>query len=251
MYRDGAGRAELHIVAKGMKVFVAVPSYDAKLNSSCAQSLLKAAYHCAKQDIELQPSFIHGGIFIDNARSLMVKEFLTTDCTHFFFIDADIGFESDALAGLVLADNPISLGVYPRRDPDGGEVSAYNANFHFPEEVSNGWIRVDRAATGFMCIRRDVLEVMSEKAPITKLAVSTLSKYGGPTPMVFHVRHDGTFIGEDYCFCDDYNELYKEGVFDQPIWAYPDINFDHDGILGNLHESLLENNEVPGLTDAC
>ena len=226
-----------------MKAFIAVPAYDAKLNASCAQSLLRAAYHCAKHDIELYPKFIHGGIFIDNARSLLVKEFLTTDCTHLFFIDADIGFEPDALAGLILADNPISVGVYPRRDPDvlaGAKVTAYNANFHDPETVVNGWLRVDRAATGFMCIRRDVLEVMSDRAPVTKLAESKFSKFGGPTPMVFHVKHGERFIGEDYCFCDDYNALYNEGLFDQPIWAFPDINFDHAGIFGNLHESLLE-----------
>ena len=226
-----------------MKAFIAIPAYDAKLNASCAQSLLRAAYYCAKHDIELVPRFIHGGIFIDNARSLLVKEFLKTDCTHLFFIDADIGFEADALAGLVLADNPISVGVYPRRDPDvlaGGEVTAYNVGFHGVEEVVDGWLRVKRAATGFMCIRRDVLEVMSERAPVTKLAESQFSKYGGPTPMVFHVKHGERFIGEDYCFCDDYNELYEEGVFDQPIWAFPDINFDHDGIVGNLHEFLLK-----------
>jgi len=226
-----------------MKVFIAIPAYDAKLDASCAQSLLRAGYYCAKNDIELEPRFIHGGIFIDNARSLLVKEFLDTDYTHLFFIDADIGFEPDALAGLVLANNPVSVGVYPRRDPDvlaGAKVSVYNAIFHDPEEFNNGCLRVDRAATGFMCIRRDVLEVMSERASVTNLDISRFSKYGGPTPMVFHVKHGKKFVGEDYCFCDDYNKLHEEGVFDQPIWAYPDINFDHAGILGNLHKALME-----------
>ena len=214
-----------------MKVFIAIPSYDAKLTASCAQSLLKAAAHCAKQGIELVPCFIHGGIFIDNARSLLVKKFLSTDCTHLFFIDADIGFESDALAGFVLANNPISAGVYPKRD---SKNLLFNAQVQEPQELKEGWLRLKRAATGFMCIRRDVLEVMSERAPVTDL------NQGGLTPMVFHVRHDGKFIGEDYCFCDDYNELMELGLFDQPIWAYTDINFDHDGVLGNLHQRLIE-----------
>ena len=57
--------------------------------------------------------------------------------------------------------------------------------------------------------------------------------------MVFHFNYNGgKFVGEDYSFCDDYNQLYEEGVFDEPIWAYPDINFDHDGFVGNLHKSL-------------
>ena len=209
-----------------MKVFLAIPSYDGKLTSSCSQSLLKAAYHCAKADIELVPVFIHGGIFIDNARSLLVKRFLKTDCTHLFFIDADLGFESDALAGLVLADKNIAVGVYPKRDLD---KTMFNAIIHEPHEIKDGWLRLKRAATGFMCIKRHVLEEMSRVAPVSDLV------QGGMTPMVFHVTHYPRFRGEDYCFCDDYNSF-----FDEPIWAYMDINFDHDGKLGNLYEKLEE-----------
>jgi hypothetical protein len=209
-----------------MKVFVAVPSYDAKINASCAQSLFRAAYHCAQADIELYPHFIHGGIFIDHVRSLIVRRFLETDCTHLFFIDADLGFESDALAGLVLADLPVTAGIYPKRT-DGHK---FNAKVHEPQEVKNGWLRMDRVATGFLCIQRKVLEEMSRKAPVITLGND------GEVPMVFHFDYEGDrFVGEDYAFCDDYNKQFSE-----PIWAYPDINFDHDGFTGNLHESLCK-----------
>lgn len=218
-----------------MKAFIAIPAYDAKLTASCAQSLLKAGMVCANQGIELQPCFIHGGIFIDNARSLLVKKFLKTDCTHLFFIDADIGFESDAIAGMVLANHPIGVGVYPKRD----DSRQFNTVIHEPQQFKNGWIRLDRAATGFMCIRRDVLEIMSQHAPVCDL------NQGGKTPMVFHVRHDEVFVGEDYAFCDDYNALLQKGVFSEPIWAYPDINFDHDGVLGNLHKTLSSDSIPP------
>ena len=130
-----------------------------------------------------------------------------------------------------MANHPIGVGVYPKRDID---ELLFNAIVHEPQELKNGWLRLDRAATGFMCIRRDVLEIMSARAPVCDL------NQGGLTPMVFHVRHDKTFVGEDYAFCDDYNALLEEGVFDEPIWAYPDINFDHDGVLGNLHKRLIE-----------
>jgi hypothetical protein len=213
-----------------MKVFIAIPSYDAKVTSSCAQSLLKAAYHCAKHDIELEPHFCRGGIFIDHVRSLLVRRFLETDCTHLFFIDADIGFESDALARLVMSGLPVSAGIYVKRT---GEKKRFNAKVHDPVEMLGDWIRVDRAATGFMCIQRHVLDEMSKRAEIADLGRD------GLVPMVFHFDYSGRFKGEDYAFCDDYNELHEEGVFDEPIWAYPDINIDHDGYVGNLHESLM------------
>ena len=218
-----------------MKVFVAVPSYDAKLTASCAQSLFKAAHNCALHGIELYPHFIHGGIFIDHVRSLIVQRFLETDCTHLFFIDADIGFESDALAGLVMSGFPVSAGVYTKRakEDDLSGKTLFNASVHEPQEVDRGWLRMDRVATGFLCIERSVLEVMSEEAETIILDKEV--------PMVFHFStKNGKFVGEDYSFCDDYNELHEKGVFDQPIWAFPDINFNHDGYVGNLHETLIE-----------
>ena len=221
-----------------MKVFVAIPSYDAKVTSSCAQSLFKAAYHCAKYGIEIEPHFIRGGIFIDHVRSLIVRRFLETDCTHLFFIDADIGFESDALTGLVMSGHPVSAGIYLKRTD---EKKRFNAKVHEPQEVINGWLRMDRVATGFLCIERRVLDEMSKRAPVLGLGRD------GRVPMVFHFSYEGgnggyigEFAGEDYSFCDDYNKLVEEGVFDQPIWAYPDITFDHDGYIGNLHESLCD-----------
>jgi hypothetical protein len=213
-----------------MKVFVAIPSYDAKLTASCAQSLFLAAYHCAKHNIELHPHFIHGGIFIDHVRSLIVRRFLETDCTHLFFIDADLGFESSALARLVLSGLPVTAGIYPKRTKD---KKRFNAKVYEPLEMKGDWLRMNRVATGFLCIEREVLEKMSEKAKTIQLGGD------GEVQMVFHFNYDGDrFAGEDYSFCDDYNNN-----FDEPIWAYPDINMDHDGHTGNLHESLL--NEIP------
>ena len=213
-----------------MKVFLAIPSYDAKLTASCAQSLFKSAYHLAKADIEVVPHFIQGGIFIDHVRSLIVRRFLETDCTHLFFIDADLGFESDAILGLVTSGLPVTAGVYTKRC----KKRLFNGVAHEPQEVVNGWLRMRRVATGFLCIERGVLEIMSERAQITKLGDD------GDVPMVFHFNYNnGKFVGEDFSFCDDYNQLVKEGVFKEPIWAYPDINFDHDGFLGNLHDSLI------------
>ena len=222
-----------------MKVFVAVPSYDAKLTASCAQSLFKAAHNCALHGIELHPHFIHGGIFIDHVRSLIVQRFLETDCTHLFFIDADIGFESDALAGLVMSGFPVSAGIYTKRatEDDLSGKTLFNAKVHEPQERVRDWLRMDCVATGFMCIERRVLEIMSGFAKTIILDKEV--------PMVFHFSTDnGRFVGEDYSFCNDYNKLYEEKVFNEPIWAYPDINFDHDGFLGNLHESLSEGRDV-------
>jgi hypothetical protein len=104
-----------------------------------------------------------------------------------------------------------------------------------PQEFKGPWMRVNRVATGFMCLERRVLEEMTSRVHLCKI------NDRGDVPMVFRTQLEDRFIGEDYCFCDDYKELYEKGVFDEPIWVYPDITFNHDGYVGNLHESLEEN----------
>ena len=145
-----------------MKAYLAIPSYDAKITSSCAQSLVKAAVICANAGIEIQPFFTQGGIFIDHVRSLVVRKFLETDCTHLFFIDADLGFESDAIAGLMLSGFPVTAGIYTKRSKD----LLFNGTAHEPQELKDGWLRMKRVATGFLCIERSVLEEMSKRAQI-------------------------------------------------------------------------------------
>jgi hypothetical protein len=205
-----------------MKVFIATP-VSHNVTPSFASSILKAGLDCQSRDIEVHMNFLRNSCFIEIARSVLVKLFLESDCTHFFFIDADIGFESHALAGLVQSECQFTAGVYRKREPD----LKFNVKFSDPVEYNGPWMRAERAATGFMCIHRHVLEKMSETALVIDVA-----KHGN-VPMVFHTSFEGgKFTGEDYCFCDDYNEQFDEG-----IWVYPDITFDHDGYLGNLHES--------------
>lgn len=228
-----------------MKVFVATPIREDRVHASYAQSLMMAAQDCARREIELVPKILQNSCFIQLARSVLVKLFLETDCTHLFFIDSDIGFEGHALAGLVEAGVPICAGVYRKREPGG----LFNAKVHEPHEMRGPWLRVDKVATGFMCIERGVLERMSKRT--TSLYVGGY----GEVPMVFDFSTDypdddadmpevKRMIGEDYNFCNRYNNLYDNGVFDQPIWVYPDITLDHDGIVGNLHETLSEDRAI-------
>jgi len=213
-----------------MKVFVATPLRDT-VTAEYAQSLFYAGLDCKSRGIEIIPNIIRNSCFVDIARSVLVRNFLDTDCTHLFFLDSDIGFESHAIAGLVQAGVPLCAGVYPKRD----EKKRFAAQVYEPQELRGPYLRVDRVATGFMCIERRVLEEMTARVHSCKVSTN------GSIPMVFRTdtRTGNIFVGEDYCFCDDYNKLYEEGVFDEPIWVYPDITFNHDGYVGNLHESLL------------
>jgi hypothetical protein len=218
-----------------MKIFIATPAYKGEVTAAYAASLMEVGQDCASHGIELSGSIIKNGIFIEKARSVACKNFLETDCTHLFFIDADLGFDGRFVRELASVGLPFTAGVYRKRQD---EVS-FNAQFDDPQYAENpgqraSWVSAVRVAAGFMCLERNVIEAMSN------VTWSVDDKGNGIVPMVFQTRYEGVderkFIGEDYCFCDDYMRLYRKGVFEHPIWVWPDITFNHDGYVGNFHE---------------
>lgn len=217
----------------GIHAFICTPAYDGKVESNYSQSLAEAAFCAPLYGIRITASVMGNGAFIELARNIFVKRFLEefTDTTHLFFIDADLRFQPNAFIGLLQANLPICAGSYRRRqDPEDYPIV-------FADEPEKGglwfiddWIQAKRVATGFLCIRRDVLTEMAADAPQINIPDQK-----GPVPWLFHTKFDeqNRFVGEDYAFCDDYVKRYGKMV---PVW--PNFDFTHGGFSGNLSEYL-------------
>lgn len=218
-------------------VFIATPAYDGKVDTDYCQALAEASFMAPLYQIQVNQSVMGNGAFIDLARNIFVKIFLEKfpDATHLFFIDSDLKFPPQAFIGLARAGKDICAGVYRRRQ----EPEDYPVQFaEHPEmgglwvdDDDNGaWIMANRVPTGFLCISRKVIEEMAEDA--VKLDIHGQD---GPVPQLFYTRvdEDGKFIGEDYCFCDDYVKKYGKPI---PVWG--NIDFVHGGYKGNLLEFL-------------
>lgn len=226
--------------AKLNHVFIATPAYDGKVDTAYCQSITDAVYACPLFGVKVTLSCLANGAFIELARNQFVKTFLEEqkDCTHLFFIDADLSFPPDAFVGLINLDWPIVAGVYPKREP----TESYPVQWAEHEDGGlwagdEGFLMANRVPTGFLCIRRDVLEEMAEDAE--KL---TITGTEGTVPWVFGTSiidtKDGgkTLIGEDFYFCDRYVEKYGK-----PIPVYCDIDFVHGKYKGNIAEWLNRN----------
>lgn len=224
--KDNFQKANIH-------AFVATPAYDGKVECNYSQSLAEAAFCCPLYGVRLTASVMGNGAFIELARNIFVKRFLedVTDATHLFFIDADLKFPPNAFIGLLQANLPICAAAYRRRqDPEDYPLV-------FADEPEKGglwliddWLQCKRVATGFLCIRRDVLEEMAAAAPQINIPDQK-----GPVPWVFHTKFDEKerFVGEDYAFCDNYVARYGKMI---PVW--PNFTFVHGGFEGNLSEYL-------------
>jgi hypothetical protein len=220
----------------GLHVFVATPAYDGKVDTDYCQSMIQAAYALPLMGIKITASCLANGAFIDLARNQFVQTFLDDhqECTHLFFIDADVCFPPDALIGLVGLNLPVVAGVYRKREEDEKYPIRYMEHPDGGLWCEDNFIFADRVPTGFLCIRRDVVEEMSADAVQLKIAGND-----NFVPRLFYTDlikdKDGNtgMIGEDFCWSDNYVEKYGVGI---PVW--PDIDFKHGGFEGNLAEFL-------------
>lgn len=231
--RIGDKRKAAAVTPDKWDVLVCTPAYDGKVDTGYSQSLAEAAFCSPLYMVKMNASVMGNGAFIDLARNIFVKMFLEKfpDATHLFFIDADLQFPPNAFIGLVRSGLPICAGVYRRRQ----EPEDYPCKFsEHPEKgglwVEDDWVMMDRVPTGFLCISRKVLEEMAADARQLKI-----KDQDGPVPELFYTKIDdeGRFVGEDFCFCDDYVAKYGKPI---PVWT--NIDFVHGGHAGNLADFL-------------
>lgn len=240
---------------KPLHVYICTPAYNGQVDSDYSQSLAETSFCCPMYNIQITAGVIGNVGFIELARNMFVKKFLEEyrECTHLMFIDGDLKFESRAFVGLVRSGLPICAGLYRRRQEHEDYPAKYAEN---PEGGGlwfvNDWLQCERVPTGFLCIRRDVLEEMAAEAPCMEVA----DQKGG-VPWLFDLKKEevksdrpiaktygdaqrmlkegiepaGCFrlIGEDYTFCDKYTAKYGKPI---PVWS--NFEFVHHGFKGNF-----------------
>ena len=121
------------------------------------------------KDILVYPSFKIRGH--DKARNHIVEEFLKTDATHLFFIDADTIPPLDALDKLLAHDKDIVSGITPiiehdpmRANDSNGFYKKWNCVGVDDQHVkpNSGLVRVKGAGGSCILIKREVFEKMDK-----------------------------------------------------------------------------------------
>jgi hypothetical protein len=173
-----------------------------------------------------------GNCHVDDARNSLVRRFLMSDCSDFVFIDVDVGFEPSALVQLVSFDRDIVAGVYPKKGFD--EDFPVHALPGERWSDAEGLVEVAGAPTGFMKIKRTVLETLRS----TERARAFIGQGGNPDDEPYHpiferIIVDGRRWSGDYAFCI---KARKAGfkVFVCPEWHFThEGNYVWDGTLGD------------------
>lgn len=132
---------------------------------------------------------------VHRARMEMTRAFLETSHTHMMWIDADIEFTSQDVATLWNLQADIACGVYRMKRP--GDLYAAWKDGALVTNLSkfDGPVEVDLAGTGFLLIKREVIEKLTEKH-------GTYLGSHGRTPAIYMTPiHNDGLESEDYHFC--------------------------------------------------
>ncbi len=218
------------------KAFIATPTYAGTLCLGYVESLFAGLGNLADAGHSATVRFLPGNCYIALARNQMVTQFLETDCTDLIFIDDDVSFSPEGLVKLLSHDVDIVGGVYPMKTIDPGNYPVrVMVNDDQTPKVENGLIECDGIPTGFMRIRRVVIEAMIKAYPDREFKDSRTEKTH--FDLFACERENGVWWGEDYRFC----QLAICAGF--RIWAEPKIDFKHFGQYGwagNYHDFLCQ-----------
>lgn len=186
--------------AKGKKILLATPSYDAPA-ASYTFAIARSREALTAAGIQSGYLLLQGLCHVDDARNAIVRHFLASDCTDLMFLDADVDWEPQALVTICQRDLDVVGGVYPYRR-EGGENMPVRL-LDGSTKIVDGLLEVDGLPTGFMKIKRRVLETMAKDRPqyFDKLEPTTLM-FDRPTP-----GEDMTRWGGDVDFCNRFKAM--------------------------------------------
>ena len=262
---------------KTIKLYILTPCYGGMSHVNYTVSLISTLDVMRHYGIHCRVEFCKNDSLVSRARNnLVARAMADPECTHMLFIDSDITWAATDILKLLISDKQLCGGIYPVKhyhwnrlleNPDKNVahewVKQKNANRmiqHISDEhiiqhrllrynmntfagyltVEQNMIKVKHIATGFMMIKRDVIEKMAAAFPSTKYSddVGFLrSAENDYSYALFDCAvEDGHYLSEDWLFCSRWTKM--GGI----IHADVTINLIHSGVEdynGSLITTLM------------
>ena len=203
----------------GYKVAVATPCYGGVLTHTYEKSMMFTIPYMMGQGISFSALFVPSESIISKARNALVHEFLKTDGTHLWFIDADMGWDPQALVKLIMSGKDVVGAAGPRKQ----EPISFAGLLESPMQTcpDTGLTKASSLGTGCLVIARRVFEAIKDNFPD-----NYYFDYGTNEKIYnfFEMKiFKNMFWSEDYTFCHKCREL---GI---DIWADTKFSLDHVG----------------------
>ena len=219
--------------APATRLYVATPCYGCMMTNMFAASMIALQGACMQRGIECVVDFIGNESLVQRARNVLTARFARSPSTHLLFVDADIGFSPDAVFRALGFDRDVVCVAYPKKYIDwdnvrkklaaGDDEPVFQMGLDFNVNIKgaradcvDGFVRVLDSATGFMLIKRGVVDRMIEAYRPTLYAVNDIiGDVHGIKDYValFDCMIDPEtkrYLSEDYAFCRRWQQLGGE-----------------------------------------
>tara|TARA_R110001592_G_scaffold1805_7_gene10803 strand:+ start:1464 stop:2396 length:933 start_codon:yes stop_codon:yes gene_type:complete len=256
-------------------IFIATPCYGGQLGEPYFRSMMRLAILFNKYGIQYTVSTLANESLVTRGRNTLTSFFMENkSATHLFFIDADIEFNPEDILRMVAYDKPIVVGAYPKKainwhsiisaaradeneneETIEGHSSNYVVNFDFVTDkdgnrtpsvqIEDNLVKLKDAGTGFMCIRKDVIQNMFDKHPEYKYVndINVDQKFEPFMYALFDTIIDPEsrrYLSEDYMFCRTWQNMGGT-VYLDPRTALNHVG--HYTFRGNIRKLFTGEND--------
>ena len=252
-------------------VYILTPCYGSMCYVNYVHSLMRTKEMFDYYKIRLKIEFCKNDSLVSRARNnLIAKAMADKQATHFMFIDNDITWDPINIVKLLISEKPIAGGIYPLKKYNWDKLSnnnnfikdtiekknksylkdfvddstfmqynmlKYNVNYLDKEiKIEKNLTEVKHIATGFMLIKRGVIEKMIEAYPSTKYIDDVGFLSNEENNYAYALFDCGVenehYLSEDWMFCSRWSKIGGK------LWIDVSINLSHTGIE-DFHGSLL------------
>ena len=246
-------------------LYILTPCYGSVCFVNFVHCLMQTKELFSHFNIQTNVLFCKSDSLVSRARNNLVAKAMTCeDMTHMMFIDNDITWDPFDILKLLIANKPISGGIYPLKSYNFNKILPtennpnpiqsiidkkdnsllkkinnenaiqmnmlkYNVNYASKiVSIENNLTKVKHIATGFMLIQRNAIEKMSTYYPETKYTDDVNFLTTDENKYAYALFDCGVvddhYLSEDWMFCNRWSSHGGE------LWIDITINLTHTGI---------------------
>lgn len=211
-----------------LSVQFATPCYDGKYHREYVRGFHNSACVLIELGAKVDWAEFPGCADLALARTKIFGNFLRSDHTHLFKIDADMGFHFDDVVRVLLTGKDFVGAAGPKKTKK-LEFAANNCDdegnlLPLLIEADTGLIEVTEVGAAFMCISKECVKKMADAYPDTQFdGDEGVIEYGLYDSFVVGKAPKRRRLSEDFAFC------HRWRCIGGKIYLLPDIRLQHVG----------------------
>lgn len=227
-------------------VSLATPCFRGELTQpyyvSCHDTMVKLA----EADVPVVHSIYAGESMVHVARNILISQFMANpDLSHIFFVDNDIQWRGEDFLRLLAWTEDPEVGIVCCAYPKKTMPIRFACNLPPVEKRKGDLAAIHDAPTGFMCIRRDIIQRLMDAHPGAKCFLQD----GAPPE---HQRYEYAlfdslidpatrhYLREDFCFTRRVQQLGETVWVDPKVWLGHHGQHCFFGSLEHYYQTLPE-----------